>query len=181
MAVRVAHSGYRAALALLALAMSCAPVSLDRGEPTDGRTDFMRAGGRTGGAGARTGGSTGSGGDSTPAPTGGGGGGGSGQASGEGGAGGAGEPVVDATPEDLRDAKILPALRDASAASCTNVPDWKPGFLYEPGATVAHTTPRRKFKCRPWPNSGWCSSAQYEPNGPKGYWPDAWIDEGVCP
>lgn len=38
----------------------------------------------------------------------------------------------------------------------------------------------RVFQCRPWPNSGWCSIGAYEPDGPLGFWPDAWTPLGYC-
>jgi hypothetical protein len=75
---------------------------------------------------------------------------------------------------------IGPALLNTLAPSCNNLPAWRAGFQYQPGADITHLTPRQRFECRPMPYSPWCSLDVYEP-GRNRHWPDAWIDRGRCP
>jgi hypothetical protein len=82
-------------------------------------------------------------------------------------------PVVDAAP-------ARPDFSSAVAASCTGASPWESGKQYEGGDTVIHGEPRRKFECRPWPNTPWCWLPDYEP-GRNLFYDDAWIDQGACP
>ena len=38
----------------------------------------------------------------------------------------------------------------------------------------------KRFKCRSWPNSGWCSDDGYEPSLKPGLWEQAWDEDGEC-
>ena len=153
------------ALVISALAASCSPQRLDR------------SGAVTSGAAGADGAAGGSGGRRSPDGSGGAGGGSTG-----GSAGSAGSGATGGSPDAAaRDAKPLPPLSDALAASCADLPAWQAGNEYQPGDSVTHGSPPHRFQCKPWPYSGWCPVAEYEPAGPKGHWPDAWNDQGVCP
>lgn len=64
------------------------------------------------------------------------------------------------------------------SGSCT-APQYVAGTAYVAGNQVRNVG--RKYECRPWPNSGWCSgsASAYEP-GVGFAWADAWTDLGVC-
>jgi hypothetical protein len=81
-------------------------------------------------------------------------------------------------PEDTAPAR--PDFSTAMAASCVGDSPWQSGKQYEAGDTVIHGEPRRKFECRPWPNTPWCWLPDYEP-GKNLFYDDAWIDQGACP
>jgi hypothetical protein len=73
-----------------------------------------------------------------------------------------------------------PDFSSAVATSCAGSDPWQGGTQYEAGDTVVHGEPRRKFECRPWPNTPWCWLPDYEP-GRNLFYDDAWIDQGACP
>jgi hypothetical protein len=52
--------------------------------------------------------------------------------------------------------------------------------MYAQGADVTNLEPKRRFECRPWPYTPWCSLPNYEPGRTK-HWIDAWFDRGMCP
>jgi hypothetical protein len=108
---------------------------------------------------------------------------------GPGGSGPEGSPVPvappdaappDAPPPDTAPPDIGPPLIDALAATCNNLPAWRSGVQYQEGADITHMEPRRRFECRNWPYTPWCSLPVYEP-GKTRHWPEAWIDRGRCP
>ena len=74
-----------------------------------------------------------------------------------------------------------PAEPPPPAVSCGEAKPWMVGGAYKEGSLVAAGSPTHLFQCRPWPNSGWCPMAAYEPGKPEGYWKDAWTDHGPCP
>jgi hypothetical protein len=65
--------------------------------------------------------------------------------------------------------------------SCGEVMGWMAGGDYKEGTRVAAGSPARLYECLPWPNSGWCPMAAYEPGKADGFWKDAWKDVGPCP
>jgi chitinase len=67
-----------------------------------------------------------------------------------------------------------------TARSCADAKPWAEGTPYQEGDPVVHGDPRRKFECRPWPNTPWCWLPDYEP-GKYLHYEDAWIDRGRCP
>jgi hypothetical protein len=90
-------------------------------------------------------------------------------------------PVEPDTPDGPIDtAPPRPDFSSAVAASCTDAEPWQSGKQYEAGDTVVHGEPRRKFECRPWPNTPWCWLPDYEP-GKHLFYDEAWIDQGACP
>jgi chitin-binding protein len=66
------------------------------------------------------------------------------------------------------------------AASCVGADTRPSGQPKQVGDTVVHGEPRRKFECRPWPNTPWCWLPDYEP-GKNLFYDDAWTDQGACP
>ncbi|HEY2901222.1 MAG TPA: hypothetical protein VGL59_11645 [Polyangia bacterium] len=127
-----------------------------------------------------------------PVTTGGGGSVAAGGASGAGGDG-SGGASVDAQPEALPvhdagsgrppDTNPPPTVTPdgpLTAINCYLYAAYKPGTAYTDGARVFQLRDLRVFQCKPWPYSGWCSQDAYEPDGPTGYWPDAWTPIGYC-
>ncbi|KAL3816823.1 hypothetical protein ACHAXA_008686 [Cyclostephanos tholiformis] len=72
----------------------------------------------------------------------------------------------------------------ASVVSATGgCPDtYSPGVNYPAGSKVSKVTSNpaviKKYECKPWPVSQYCSSNTYAPDGPYGYM--AWTDLGQC-
>src|SRR6266511_421900 len=62
------------------------------------------------------------------------------------------------------------------ALSCTSYPEWTI-TTYTGGDRVKHGG--NAYECKPFPYSGWCGQAGYEP-GVTLYWQDAWIPLGAC-
>ena len=60
--------------------------------------------------------------------------------------------------------------------SCSGLPKWALG-TYSAGAQVQDGG--NAYKCKPWPYSGWCGQAGYEP-GVGAAWQDAWVLLGPC-
>ena len=87
---------------------------------------------------------------------------------------------ADAPPAPVDSPPPRPDFSSALAASCAGADTWRSGKQYEAGDTVVHGEPRRKFECRPWPNTPWCWLPDYEP-GKNLFYDDAWIDQGACP
>ncbi len=182
---------------LLSLTAVCAPQSADRtpsaevvGPSLGGRRapsggageggGIAGAGGAGGGAGATGGAGGAAGGPGTGGTAGTGATGGNGASGGSGGAGAPDAPSEpDVSPPDMKPDAVYP-VNDARAASCNNLPTWRPNFQYTDGADVVNLDPRRRFECRPWPYTPWCSLPDYEPGRTK-HWIDAWIDRGMCP
>jgi hypothetical protein len=81
-------------------------------------------------------------------------------------------------PADADPAGANPA---PAAVSCGDAGPWKGGEAYAAGKRVTHNTPMHIYECKPWPFSGWCPMAAYEPGKTDAPWTDAWIDLGVCP
>ncbi|MDF2455233.1 MAG: C-terminal target protein [Cytophagaceae bacterium] len=63
--------------------------------------------------------------------------------------------------------------------SCENTASYVENGGYNPGSRVLNGD--RKYKCKPFPYSGWCNGASwaYAP-GTGSNWQDAWIDLGTC-
>jgi hypothetical protein len=87
---------------------------------------------------------------------------------------------ADAPPIPVDSPPPRPDFSSAVAASCVGADTWQSGKQYEVGDTVVHGEPRRKFECRPWPNTPWCWLPDYEP-GKNLFYDDAWTDQGACP
>jgi hypothetical protein len=186
--VRVSRFAW-AALSLATLTAACAPQPADRtsgvlggipGSPGPGRPPPLLTGGRggaegTGGSGGGGGGPSGTAGAPGPVP----GGEGPPGPSPDGGSP-ADAPAADTSPPEDTTRDVGPALRDALAASCNNLPVWRSGVQYAEGADIVHLEPRQRFECRPWPYTPWCALPAYEP-GLNRHWPEAWIDRGRCP
>jgi hypothetical protein len=68
----------------------------------------------------------------------------------------------------------------APAGAC-NADPWRPGEPYTDGNRVTNGTPTHVYECKPWPFSGWCPIAAYEPGKTGAPWEDAWLDVGACP
>jgi hypothetical protein len=91
--------------------------------------------------------------------------------------------VADAAADIRRD---VTAPRDATAEgpltlfNCYVLKTYVLDAPYDAGARVFSLRDLRVYQCRPWPNSGWCSIGAYEPGGPLGFWPDAWVPLGYC-
>jgi hypothetical protein len=93
------------------------------------------------------------------------------------------------TPRPLPDAGTMPAPEPATgpvappapAADCAGAQPWRGGEPYKDGTRVTHGTPAHVYECKPWPFSGWCPMAAYEPGKTDTPWSDAWIDLGACP
>jgi len=60
----------------------------------------------------------------------------------------------------------------------TAVDIWSNTVSYDTGDVVRRGT--RRFVCREWPNSLWCSLAVYQPELEVGIWIDAWRENGEC-
>jgi hypothetical protein len=90
------------------------------------------------------------------------------------------DAAADAPPDPVDAPPPRPDFSSAVAASCAGADPWQSGKQYEAGDTVVHGEPRRKFECRPWPNTPWCWLPEYEP-GKNLFYDDAWIDQGACP
>ena len=90
------------------------------------------------------------------------------------------DAAADAPPDPVDAPPPRPDFSSAVAASCAGADPWQSGEQYEAGDTVVHGEPRRKFECRPWPNTPWCWLPEYEP-GKNLFYDDAWIDQGTCP
>jgi hypothetical protein len=60
--------------------------------------------------------------------------------------------------------------------SCSGLPEWQ-GQTYAADARVQHGG--KAYQCKPWPYSGWCGQAGYEP-GVTASWSDAWILVDTC-
>jgi hypothetical protein len=91
--------------------------------------------------------------------------------------------VHDAGSGPARDANPPPVVMPdgpLTAINCYLYAAYKPGTAYTDGARVFQLRDLRVFECKPWPYSGWCSQDAYEPDGPTGYWPDAWTPIGYC-
>jgi hypothetical protein len=140
-----------------------------------------------------TGGAVGSGGTGGLDPT------GSGGVTGTGGSGeDAGPPVVDAgsggtggseldsgaldtgAGRDVAVARDLAPPGPTTRHNCYVIPRYAPNVAYMAGDRVFKIDDLRVYQCRPWPYTGWCSQQPYEPGGPTGYWPNAWIHVGYC-
>lgn len=138
-----------------------------------------------------SGGAVGSGGTGGLDPTGSGGGIGSGGSGGVEDAGGAEPDVGGSGGSDQDSGQPIDIARDlpprdvpppgpTTRHNCYVISRWAPNVQYEAGARVFQVSDLRVYQCRPWPYTGWCSQAPYEPGGPTGYWPDAWIHIGYC-
>ncbi|PSV58787.1 M66 family metalloprotease [Photobacterium sp. GB-3] len=51
-------------------------------------------------------------------------------------------------------------------------PTYQAGTVYQQG-DIVRASDEQLYQCKPWPNSGWCSSASYAPAS-SAYWQDAW-------
>lgn len=52
-------------------------------------------------------------------------------------------------------------------------PAYAPGTDYKAGDKVSHNG--SDYECKPWPYTGWCKEAAYEPGHANGNWVNAWI------
>src|SRR6266511_70166 len=66
--------------------------------------------------------------------------------------------------------------RAQHALTCTSYPQWTVK-TYSGGDRVQNNG--SAYECKPFPYSGWCSQAAYEP-GASPYWADAWTKVGDC-
>jgi hypothetical protein len=61
---------------------------------------------------------------------------------------------------------------------CSGIAYWRPATSYAAGNEVQNTG--TKYQCKPYPYSGHCSQAGYEP-GAGSAWQSAWNVTGACP
>jgi hypothetical protein len=87
-------------------------------------------------------------------------------------------PAPDPSPAAPADASSNSA---PASVTCSDAVPWKSGESYGGGKRVTHNAPPHIYECKPWPFSGWCPMAAYEPGKTDAPWTDAWIDLGVCP
>src|SRR6266542_2262031 len=66
--------------------------------------------------------------------------------------------------------------RAQQALTCTSYPQWTIK-TYSGGDRVQNNG--SAYECKPFPYSGWCAQAAYEP-GATPYWADAWTKAGDC-
>jgi hypothetical protein len=64
------------------------------------------------------------------------------------------------------------------ATACAGIAHWRPATNYAAGTEVQNTG--TKYQCKPYPHSGHCSQAGYEP-GVGTAWSNAWNVTGTCP
>lgn len=86
-------------------------------------------------------------------------------------------PGTGGTPDPGTGGAMMPPPHVA----CGEIMPWMSGAAYKEGDKVAAGRPVHVYECRPWPNSGWCPMAAYEPGLPGTPWADAWTDTGPCP
>jgi len=67
---------------------------------------------------------------------------------------------------------------DLEVCTLTDVEPFSGSAEYVEGDVVRIGT--KRFKCKGWPNSGWCSDAGYEPSLNPGLWEQAWDENGEC-
>jgi hypothetical protein len=87
------------------------------------------------------------------------------------------------SPDGSADAGLAIATQpsgDPPAVACDGAEPWMSDAAYQPGKQVRHGTPPHLYECKPWPFSGWCLFAAYEPGKPGAPWEEAWLDLGRC-
>ncbi|MDA9556581.1 DUF5011 domain-containing protein [Vibrio sp.] len=71
------------------------------------------------------------------------------------------------------DSLMLYVNEEGNTTEPSDYPAYQAGTAYEAGDRVV-AVDGNAYECKPWPYSGWCSSASYEP-AVSDYWGDAWI------